>query len=95
MDMGKYGSRGQQQTAALSLKLAEAKYMNSRVGEPPILLLDDVFSELDRSRRQHLLESIAHFQQVLITAVDLDYFEPSFLADAAQLRVREGSIEPL
>lgn len=94
-DMSKYGSRGQQQTAALSLKLAEAKYMNSRVGEPPILLLDDVFSELDRSRRQHLLESIAHFQQVLITAVDLDYFEPSFLADAAQLRVREGSIEPL
>jgi len=95
MDIGKYGSRGQQQTAALSLRLAEAKYVHSRVGDPPILLLDDVFSELDQSRRQHLLGSIAGFQQVLITTVDVGYFEPSFLTDAAQLRVKEGSVEPL
>ncbi len=92
-DMSKYGSRGQQQTIALSLKLADAKYMCDQVGDPPILLLDDVFSELDRSRRQHLLESIVAFQQVLITAVDLDCFSPSFLSQAAQLQVREGSIE--
>ena len=93
-DMSKYGSRGQQRTIALSLKLAEAKYMRAQVGDPPILLLDDVFSELDRSRRQHLLESIIPFQQVLITAVDLDYLEPSLLAQSARLRVSEGVIEP-
>ena len=93
MDTSKYGSRGQQQTVVLALKLAEADYMHAQVGDAPILLLDDVFSELDRTRRQHLLESIVSFQQVLITAVDLDYFEPSFLSQASRLRVREGSIE--
>src|SRR4030042_997206 len=53
-DMSKYGSRGQQRTVALSLKLAEAKYMHTQVGDTPILLLDDMLSELDQARRQHL-----------------------------------------
>jgi len=90
--MSRYGSRGQQRTIALSLKLAEAKYIHTQVGDSPILLLDDVLSELDRGRRQHLLEAISSFQQVLITAVELDYFEPSFLAQAAQFHVRQGGI---
>jgi len=93
MDMAKYGSRGQQQTIALALKLAEAKYIQAQVGDPPILLLDDVFAELDRARRQHLLESLVSFQQVLITATELDYFEPSVLLQADKLRVTEGSLE--
>ena len=92
-DMSRYGSRGQQQTVILSLKLAEARYIQTRVGDSPILLLDDVFSELDHHRRQHLLESIVSFQQVLISAVDLDCFEPSFLAQTTQFRVRQGTIE--
>jgi DNA replication and repair protein RecF len=92
-DMSKYGSRGQQQTIAISLKLAEAQHMYAEVGDYPIMLLDDVFSELDRYRRQHLLESIAPFQQVLISAVDLDCFEPSCLARADHFRVRQGIIE--
>ena len=91
-DMSRYGSRGQQRTIALSLKLAEAKYIHTQVGESPVLLLDDVLSELDRGRRQHLLEAISSFQQVLITAVELDYFEPSFLAQAAHFHVRQGGI---
>jgi DNA replication and repair protein RecF len=94
-DMSRYGSRGQQQTLALSLKLAEAKYIYSQAGDAPVLLLDDIFSELDRSRRQHLLEAILSFQQVLIAAVDLDYFGSSFLSQATQLRVRGGTIEPV
>jgi DNA replication and repair protein RecF len=93
--MSRYGSRGQQQTLALSLKLAEAKYIYSQAGDAPVLLLDDIFSELDRSRRQHLLEAILSFQQVLIAAVDLDYFGSSFLSQATQLRVRGGTIEPV
>ena len=92
-DMSRYGSRGQQQTVILSLKLAEARYIQTRVGDSPILLLDDVFSELDHHRRQHLLESIVSFQQVLISVVDLDCFEPSFLAQTTQFRVRQGTIE--
>jgi len=92
-DMSIYGSRGQQRTVALSLKLAEAQYIHTRVDDTPILLLDDVLSELDHIRRKHLLEFILPFQQVLFTATDLDYFEPSFLDQAAVFRVKQGNIE--
>ncbi|MBM4444140.1 MAG: DNA replication/repair protein RecF [Chloroflexi bacterium] len=93
-DLSRYGSRGQQQTTAISLKLAQAVHMMDERGDPPVLLLDDVFSELDRHRRQHLLESIAPFQQVLVSATDLDSFEPAWLAGAACFRVRQGIVEP-
>ena len=92
-DMSAYGSRGQQRTIALSLKLAEAKHIHTVVGDPPILLLDDVLSELDQRRRQHLLEAVIPFQQVLITTTDLDRFEPSFLAQTTRFRVSQGNIE--
>jgi len=92
-DMSIYGSRGQQRTVALSLKLAVAQYIHSRVDDTPILLLDDVLSELDHIRRKHLLEFILPFQQVLFTATDLDHFEPSFLDQAALFRVKQGTIE--
>ena len=92
-DMSRYGSRGQQRTVVLSLKLAEAKYIHAQIGDSPILLLDDVLSELDQTRRQHLLEFILPFQQILITATDIDYFEPSFLTKAAEFRVKQGNIE--
>jgi len=92
-DVSAYGSRGQQRTVALSLKLAEAKYMHAQVGDSPVLLLDDVLSELDQPRRQQLLEAIVPFQQVLTTTTDLDRFQPSFLAQATQFRVRQGNVE--
>jgi len=95
MDMARYGSRGQQQTVAVALRLAEARYMEGQVGDAPILLLDDVFAELDRVRRQHLLAAIGAYQQVLITATDLECFEPSFLDRADMLRVREGTVQPV
>ena len=94
-DLGIYGSRGQQRTAALSLKLAEASFMLGKTGEHPILLLDDVLSELDAQRRIHLLHSVAKYQQVLITATDLDHFDPNFLKQAELFRVSEGRVEPL
>lgn len=95
MDAGKYGSRGQQHTVALSLRLAEAKHLRNEVGDAPILLLDDVFSELDPHRRKYLLESITVFQQVIISTIELDYFNPSFRSRATLFRVRQGEIEPL
>lgn len=95
VDLGVFGSRGQQRTVALSLKLAEAKFMLSKTGEHPILLLDDVLSELDGQRRRHLLRSVASYQQVLMTTTNLDHFEPHFLEQAALFRVNQGRIETL
>jgi len=95
IDMNVFGSRGQQRTIALSLKLAEARFLHSKIGEHPILLLDDVLSELDSTRRHQLLESISSYEQVVITATDLDRFAPGFLAQAALFQVSEGRIEPL
>lgn len=95
VDMAVYGSRGQQRTIAISLKLAEAGFMLGKTNDSPILLLDDVFSELDTERRCQLLERISNYQQVLITATDLDRFEPDFLAQAMQLRVSKGTVEAI
>lgn len=95
MDAGAYASRGQQRTVALSLKLAEAKFMLDTTKEYPILLLDDVLSELDAQRRHHLLNSTAKHKQVLITTTDLDRFEQDFLAQASLFRVTQGRIEQL
>jgi len=64
----RYGSQGQQRTAALSLKLAEAQVIGQRRGELPILLLDDCFSELDNRRARWLLELLGSFPQVLVTS---------------------------
>jgi len=95
IDLGIFGSRGQQRTAALSLKLAEAKFMLSKTGDNPILLLDDVLSELDGQRRHHLLGTVARYQQVLMTTTNLDDFEPDSLKQAVLFRVDQGRIEPL
>lgn len=94
-DMNIYGSRGQNRTIALSLKLAEAKFIAARAGDSPVLLLDDVLSELDAQRRHHLLQAALGYQQVVITASDVDRFEPAFLARAAKFEVRSGMIEAL
>jgi len=95
IDLGVFGSRGQQRTIALSLKLAEARFMLSKTGEHPILLLDDVLSELDSQRRRHLLRTVASYQQVLMTTTNLDHFEPDFLEQAVLFGVNQGRIEPL
>lgn len=92
IDMGIYGSRGQERTIALSLKLAEAQFMALRSGDSPILLLDDVLSELDRERRHHLLHTVSGYQQVIITTTDFDKFEPNFLAQSANFTVKQGNI---
>ncbi|MFO8102190.1 MAG: DNA replication/repair protein RecF [Dehalococcoidia bacterium] len=92
IDIGHFGSRGQQRTVALSLKLAEAQFMLQRTGETPVLLLDDVLSELDKKRREHLLEAISGYRQVLITTTDLDRFPSDFLSQVHKFEVRNGTI---
>lgn len=73
MDIRKFGSQGQQRSAALSLKLAEIELVKELIHDYPILLLDDVLSELDSSRQNHLLNSINHIQTI-ITCTGLDDF---------------------
>jgi DNA replication and repair protein RecF len=73
IDIRKYGSQGQQRTAALSCKLAEIDLVKSVIKENPILLLDDVLSELDRQRQTHLLNSIGDIQTI-ITCTGLEEF---------------------
>lgn len=72
-DIRKYGSQGQQRTAALSLKLAEIEIVKRNIKDTPILLLDDVLSELDGNRQRYLLENI-HDIQTLITCTGIDHF---------------------
>lgn len=95
IDMGSYGSRGQQRTIALAVKLSEVEFMLARTGEMPVLLLDDVLSELDRERREHILETVTGYQQVLMTTTDLDRFPEEFLSRASRFRVENGTIQPV
>ena len=69
-DLKKYGSQGQQRTAVLALKLSELEYMKSETGEYPVLLLDDVMSELDADRRQGLIDFVRNRIQTFITTTE-------------------------
>ena len=73
MDIRKYGSQGQQRTAALSLKLSEIELVKQKIHDTPVLLLDDVLSELDKHRQNYLLDSI-HDIQTLITCTGVEDF---------------------
>ena len=94
IDLGIYASRGQQRTISLSLKLAEADFFKDKRGDPPILLLDDVLSELDRQRRSYLLAWLADYEQVLLTTTELEFLPAEFLTNATVFQVRQGSINP-
>ena len=87
-----FGSRGQQRTVALSLKLAESSYLQRHSGEKPVLLLDDVLSELDEPRRNFLVETIRDGQQVVLTGTDLRAIPKGLLDDASLFEVANGAI---
>ena len=88
-----YSSQGQQRTAVVSLKLAEAALVARRTGERPVLLLDDVLSELDAERRGALLTHVAREGQVIITSVEVGPFPHELIANAMVWTVTEGTIE--
>lgn len=92
VDMLTYGSRGQQRTAALSAKFGELAFMRATTGEEPILLLDDVFSELDAARREYLLNQALQHEQTLITATDYSSFSEEILAKSHRFQVIAGEI---
>ena len=95
INMGTFGSRGQQRAVTLALKLGEAELMRQRTGDAPVLLLDDLLSELDAERRLHLLQVILRpDQQTLLTATGLGEFDAAFLARARTIRVEAAQLYP-
>jgi DNA replication and repair protein RecF len=93
VDLGTYGSRGQQRTAVLALKLAEVEWIHGKAGDWPILLLDEVMAELDAHRRAYLLARLGSVNQSLLTTTDPALFDEDFRARAKILRVTSGRIE--
>ena len=91
-DIRKFGSQGQQRTAALSLKLAEIELVKRTVKDYPVLLLDDVLSELDNKRQEHLLSEINHIQ-TMITCTGLDEFVSSKFHMDKIFKIVEGTVE--
>ncbi|MFI5226257.1 MAG: DNA replication/repair protein RecF [Candidatus Limnocylindrales bacterium] len=90
-DLATFASRGQQRTAILAFKLAELDLLTALDGRPPLLLLDDVFSELDPERRAHLVRRIAALPQAFVTTTTLDDLHPALRASATSWRVEPAS----
>ena len=89
----RFGSAGQQRTLVLALKLAELDVVHAVVGEPPLLLLDDVFAELDPRRQNLLLEAVGNGHQCLVSATHLECFNGSWRSDAQVVRMRQGTLQ--
>lgn len=87
-----YGSQGQQRTLVLALKLAELKLIEDVIGEPPLLLLDDVLAELDLNRQNQLLDAIQDRFQTLITTTHLGSFDAQWIDSAQILEVKAGHL---
>jgi DNA replication and repair protein RecF len=91
-DLGSFGSRGQQRTAILALKLAEIHWMITVTGETPVLLLDEVVAELDEQRRERLLATVQNAAQAILTATDPGMFANAFLQNATSMTVANGRV---
>jgi DNA replication and repair protein RecF len=92
IDLNTYGSRGQQRLAALSLKLAELDLLAARVGSRPILLLDDVLSELDAEKQSAVLRVAAGEGQTLLTVTHSDAVDRTILPNAPVLHLEAGAL---
>lgn len=90
-DIKKYGSQGQQRTAVLALKLSELEYVKSETGEYPVLLLDDVMSELDENRRQALLDFVRNRIQTFITTTEPLIFES--MEGCCHICIEQGKVK--
>ncbi|MFY4776222.1 DNA replication/repair protein RecF [Metabacillus sp. RGM 3146] len=92
-DVQTFGSQGQQRTTALSLKLAEIELIKEEIGEYPILLLDDVLSELDDYRQSHLLNTIQGKVQTFVTTTSVEGIDHATLKEAATFHVAAGGLQ--
>jgi len=92
IDARVFGSQGQQRTAALSLKLAEVELINNEVGEYPVLLLDDVLSELDYNRRKYLISTFKNIQTIITSTEDI-YVDEIEAIDKSKFYIKEGRVD--
>lgn len=92
-DLAGFASRGQQRTAILAFKLAQLDVLRMALGESPLLLLDDVFSELDPGRRAHLVRRIGELPQAFVTTTTTDDLDPQLVAAATVWQVTPGRLE--
>ncbi len=91
-DAGAFASRGEQRGVALALRLAEVALSKERTGDPPLLLLDDILSELDGDRRERVLAAAYGVDQVLVTSADEEHPGPAELPDARRYRIVDGEV---
>ncbi|MCL4424870.1 MAG: DNA replication/repair protein RecF [Firmicutes bacterium] len=91
-DLRSFGSQGQQRTAVLALKFAEAEFLKSELEKDPVLLLDDVFSELDQVRQNQMRRLLPEVGQVLITSADQTPFPTEFLQGATVFHIESGRL---
>lgn len=95
-DLGRFGSRGQQRLALIALKIAELELLSEAAGEPPVLLLDDILSELDAVHRQKVIEMLSgRNAQICVTSTDVAELGSADLAQLPILRASSGTIGPL
>lgn len=87
-----FASQGQQRTIVLALKLSEIDFIENIIGESPVLLLDDVLAELDKTRQNYLLNSIKKETQTIITTTDISGFNEKFLEDVIVYNIESGKI---
>ncbi len=92
--LSEFGSRGQQRTAVIAYRLAEVEGIRQQCRESPLLLLDDVMSELDDVRRTTVVEVIRSLDQVIMTTTDWSHYTDDFLGQASCWKVRNGTLVP-
>ena len=95
MPAGLYASRGQGRTAVVAMKLAEAANLRESGDRPPVLLLDDVMSELDVGRRAHVLDQAADYRQAFITTADHRVIDPARLPHMTRFAVTNGALSQI
>lgn len=95
VDLGDFGSRGQQRSAVLAWQLAELHWLQQITGEAPVLLLDEVLAELDRARRGYLLGLLGRVEQTILATTDAELFPASFRNNALMLEVTGGIVRPV
>ncbi|CAI8036742.1 DNA replication and repair protein RecF [Geodia barretti] len=92
LDAASFASRGEARTIALALRLAEAEYLAEVRGDDPVILLDDVFSEMDDRRRERVLQKVARYRQTLVTTTDVGPVREALGNSAAYFSVADGAV---
>ena len=92
VEMARSASRGQARLAALALRLAEGEFLSQQRGEPPVLLLDDIFSELDERRRTLVMEEVKKYPQTLVTTASAELLSSEYREAARRFQVIDGRV---